>query len=384
MQRRALLKLLMLAPLAVNATAAWARAQPHWDRRLILIELKGGNDGLNTVIPYADPQYYKLRPTLAIKRDAVVQLTEATGLHPALETLLSVWERKELAIVQGLGYANPNLSHFRSGDIWHTGSDSEIIFDEGWLARLFKVQPPPASYTADGIVIGSDIGPLVGESIRMLAMKDPQRFIKQAQRVSSIKRTTSNEAFKHILQIQQGIHDSARKLETRLGVDAVSQKQFPKTAIGRQLAMVAQLIQRNVDTPVIKISHGSFDTHTNQLAQHNNLLRQLAEALVAFRKTMKAGGHWNDVLVMTYSEFGRRPAENGSRGTDHGTAAPHFVLGGQVKGGLYGQQPSLTRLENQNLRHTLDYRHLYATAARWWGLNLSMSPFAAYSALDIV
>lgn len=384
MQRRDLLKLLMAAPFVLNPSVVWAQAQPRWQRRLILIELKGGNDGLNTVIPFADPHYYKLRPNLAIKHDDVIQLTETTGLHPALEKLVPLWERKELAIVQGLGYANPNLSHFRSGDIWHTGSDSEIVLDEGWLARLFTQQRPPEFFIADGIAIGNDIGPLVGQSIRTLVMQNPQKFIRQAQRVNNVTGASSNEALRHLLQTQQGVHNSAQKLETQLGIDKVPLENFPRTAIGRQLAVVAQLINNKVDTPVIKISHGSFDTHTNQLGRHNNLLRQLAEAVSAFKDAMKVSGQWNQVLVMTYSEFGRRVAENGSRGTDHGTAAPHFILGGQVKGGLYGQQPSLDRLENKNLQHTMDYRHLYATAAKWWGFDRNTHPFAKYRALDVI
>ena len=344
--------------------------QARWDRILILIELHGGNDGLNTLIPYGDPRYYEVRPRLGIPRERVLQLNGHMGLHAALEPLMRSWDARELAWVQGVGYANPNRSHFRSIEIWETASDSEEILDEGWVARLFENYPPPADLTADGIVLGRrDAGPLSGKVARTIALDDPQQFLARASRVQAITQTSSNPALAHILQVQQELTHAASDLAQRLQASPSLATAFPTTSIGRQLQTVAQLVIAKVGVAVVKVSIGSFDTHANQLGHQERLLRELAEAIMAFRQAVQQAGQWDRVLMMTYSEFGRRVGENASSGTDHGTAAPHFFLGGTVKGGLYGKAPSLVDLQDGDLRYHIDYRSLYRTViTHWWGL----------------
>lgn len=386
MQRRNFLKLLGTAlfwPLYPQLLTAADAKSDRSDRILILLELKGGNDGLNTVVPYSDTAYHKLRPGLAIQRDQVLQLSETLGFNPGLEALMNAWQQKELAIINGVGYPQPNRSHFRSIEIWETGSSSSEYLQTGWLARLLSGGAIAASAVADGAAIGGDAGPLAGGGLNVVVMRNAERYFRQARRVEEVKATTVNPALKYLLAVQNDLHRSARVLSRKMNAAAPLKTEFPKTPIGRNLTTAARLIASDTGIPVIHVSHGGFDTHANQRANHDRLLRQLAEATAAFRLAMQETGRWNRVLVITYSEFGRRPAENNSRGTDHGTAAPHFILGGKVKGGIYGKQPSLKHLENQDLKFNIDYRRLYTTIARnWWGLNNEFLKGGPYAPID--
>ena len=395
MTRRELLKLAATLPLVLLvhsrphdllAVTTKPAKKERWDRVLILVELNGGNDGLNTLIPYGDDQYYQARPRLAIPRERVLQLNEKLGLHYALEPLLPLWQAKELAWVQGVGYAKPNRSHFRSIEVWETASDSEQILDEGWLARLFEIHPLPAEFTTEGIVLGRrDAGPLSGRTVRTIALEEPQQFLQQASRVRAVEQTSSNAALAHILQVQRELTRAAGDLALRLQHAPSLQDTFPSSPIGKQLETAARLLVANVPVAVIKVSHGSFDTHAGQLGHHERLLKDLAEGLVAFRKTVQEADLWDRVLVMTYSEFGRRVGENASSGTDHGTAAPHLVLGGKVKGGLYGATPSLMDLDEGDLKHQVDYRSLYSTVVKdWWGLPATLFDWRDFPALGFL
>ncbi len=354
-------------------------------RILVLIELKGGNDGLNTLVPYSDEQYYRLRKGLAVKRDRVLPLSENLGLNPSLKGLMDAWKHKELAIVSGVGYPQPNRSHFRSIDIWETASASNQYLQTGWLARLLPSMPESSRTIADGAAIGGDAGPLAGGNLRLVIMRNLEQFFRQARRVQAVKADTDNPALKHLLTVQNDLFRSAKALDQTLKTRAQPDGPFPKTMIGRHLQTAARLIAGDAAIPVIKVSHGGFDTHANQRNLHDRLLQQLADAMIAFRNAMQQTGRWDQVLVMTYSEFGRRPAENGSRGTDHGTAAPHFLMGGKIKGGLYGRQPSLLDLENGDLKFNVDYRSLYATVAhRWWGLKAEFLDGKPYPMIDFI
>ncbi len=377
MTRRELLKLFTVLPLVLLAprpfdlfAAQAGTILGRWDRVLILIELHGGNDGLNTLVPYADPRYYQARPHLAISHERVLQLTPKLGLHYALEPLMALWQRQELAIVQGVGYPKPNRSHFRSIEIWDTASASDQILEEGWLARLFETYPLPVKYASDGVILGNrDGGPLSGKTVRTIALQDPQQFLQQASRLKTLDQSSPNKALAHILQVQRELTHAAGDLAERLQHRSPLQTTFPASPIGRQLETAAQLLVAKIPIAAIKVSHGSFDTHANQLGHHERLLREFAESLVTFRQALVQAGLWDRVLIMTYSEFGRRVGENASAGTDHGTAAPHFLLGGSVKGGLYGAMPSLDDLQESDLKYQVDFRSLYATVTRnWWGL----------------
>lgn len=352
------------------APMGWAAQRGGLSRALVLVELKGGNDGLNTVIPYRDKAYYAARPGLAIGRDRVLQLSSQVGFHPALEPLMKAWRADELAVVQGVGYENPNRSHFRSIAIWETGADSDEQLAQGWLARLLRGKVPAEHLAAGAVFDGDNLGPLEGEA-RTLVMNQPEQFIRQARALSSVKAPSgANDALKHVLGVQNDVVRGASVLEARLKRASARLSGFPRGAFARQLREAARLIIAEVPVAVIKVSLGGFDTHANQLGGHQRLLTQLAEGLAAFRAALLEAGAWDRVMVSTYSEFGRRVVENGSGGTDHGTAAPHLIMGGKVRGGLFGRQPSLTDLQNGDLKHHVDYRRLYATfGQRWWGLD---------------
>ncbi len=371
------------AVVACYPHAAMAAGAPgRYDNLLILVELKGGNDGLNTVVPFADADYYRLRPRLAIARDQVLQLDAATGLHPALQPLMPLWQNRELAVVQSVGYPSANLSHFRSIEIWDTASKSDQYLNEGWLTRAFADAPVPRSFAADGIVVGSnEMGPLAGGGTRALALTNTEQFLRQA-RLAGGEGVSRNAALSHILKVERDVTQAA----ANIGNGVALRSEFPNNAFGNALKTAAQVVASKAGVAVIKVSHNGFDTHSGEQATHQRLLKDLAEGMVAMRAAMQEIGRWDSTLMMTYSEFGRRPRENQSGGTDHGTANAHFVTGGQVRGGLYGLPPALSRLDgNGNLPFAVDFRDLYATAlGRWWGINPAVALNGRYTPVDFL
>ena len=373
MDRRNFLRLaastpLVALPAGAMANLAWAAAPTGADYRnlLVLIELKGGNDGLNTVVPFANPSYYALRPKLAIPREQVVALTDSVGLHPALEPLLPFWKSRELAVLQGVGYPEPNLSHFRSIEIWDTASKSQDYLQDGWLTRTFGAAPTPASFVADGVLIGSpDLGPLAGGGTRAIALANTEQFLRQA-RLATLEGQSSNKALKHILKVEADIMQAA----SHLSANRVFRTEFPATGFGNAMRTAAQVIANQAGVAVVRVTLSGFDTHSGQPGTQARLLGELAGGIVALKGALDELDRWNSTLLLTYAEFGRRPKENLSNGTDHGTSSVHFALGGRVAGGLYGEQPVLDRLSGDgNPGYAIDFRSVYATVLdRWWGV----------------
>ena len=357
---------------AATVSVAWGLSPAQaaitgYGNVLVMVELQGGNDSLNTVIPFADPAYYALRPQLAIPREQVLALDAATGLHPALQPLLALWQAGELGIVQGVGYPDANLSHFRSIEIWDTASRSNEYLQDGWLARSFKASPAPREYAADGVVVGSGaMGPFAGGA-RAVAITNTEQFLRQARFAQPAATAAGGGALAHILKVEREVAQAAAGLSTGHHFSTV----FPAGAFGNAVRTAAQVIAAQPGVAAVKISLGSFDTHRGQLVTHARLLQELAAGLVALKAALLELQRWDSALVMTYSEFGRRAAQNSSGGTDHGTAGAHFALGGRVRGGLYGKPPELSRLDrNGNLAHAVDFRDLYATVlGGWWGVS---------------
>ena len=381
MDRRRFLQATSLLPFVGSVPFVRAAALPS-RKLLVLVELKGGNDGLNTVIPYSDPLYAALRPRLGIARDQVVQLTERTGLHPSLAPLRAAWDRHELAIVQGVGYPQPNLSHFRSIEIWDTASASDEYLDEGWLARAFSISPSPGGFAADGVVVGpNSLGPLTGSHVRAISLTNPDQFLRNARLARDVGESR-NPALEHILRIERDITLSSERLQAGRKFAT----EFPKSPFGNSVNTAAQLAGNEAGIAVVRLTLGSFDTHANQLGTQANLLKQLAEGLAALREALAEIGRWDSTVIATYAEFGRRPRENQSGGTDHGTASAHFVLGGAVKGGLYGAAPALDRLDgNGNLPFAVDFRSYYATFLdHWWGIDSKAVLNGRFPALDMI
>ena len=376
-----------LGALGATAVVGWlpdvaCAAAGQYDKLLILVELKGGNDGLNTVVPYADSEYYNLRPRIAIPRDQVLQLDSRAGLHPSLQPLMALWQNHELAVVQSVGYPSANLSHFRSIEIWDTASRSTEYLSDGWLTRAFADAPVPKSYAADGIIVGSsEMGPLAGGGTRALALTNTEQFLRQAKLAGSAG-ASRNHALNHILKVEQDVAQAAVNLNTNY----LFRAEFPNHPLGNAFKTAAQVIASKAGVAVVKVTHNGFDTHSNQQNTQQRLLKELAEGLTAMRAAMQEIGRWETSLMMTYCEFGRRPKENQSGGTDHGTANAHFVLGGRVKGGLYGLPPVLARLDgNGNPPFAVDFRDLYATALEgWWGLNSAVALNGRFRPVDVL
>lgn len=367
--------------LGVKPELAFA-AGVNYGKLLVLVELKGGNDGLNTVVPYADGEYYHLRPRLALARDQVLQLDAHTGLHPSLQPLMPLWEARELAVVQGVGYPGANLSHFRSIEIWDTASKSSEYLRDGWLARAFAGTPTPRTYAADAVVVGgADMGPFAGRGARALALSNTEQFLRQAK-LAAPAGQSQNAALAHILRVENDIAQAA----AGLNADYAFRTEFPKNGFGNAIRTASQVAASKGGVAAIKVSLNGFDTHSNQQAAHARLLRDLADGIAALKSALIELGRWDSTLILTYAEFGRRPRENQSGGTDHGTSSAHFALGGTVRGGLYGLPPRLKQLDgNGNQPFVVDFRDLYATVLeRWWSMPSAPVLNAAFAPVDIL
>jgi uncharacterized protein (DUF1501 family) len=333
-------------------------------RILILLELSGGNDTLNTVIPIADKGYYQARPRLAIARDQSWHIADDTALHPALRPLAPLWQQQHMAIVQGLGYPAPNRSHFRSIEIWDTASRANEYKNTGWIHDLHPKIPRSTTAFTGAVSMTTDPGPLLGMGGDMITIGRNTNALKKAASLQEGHAIRPSHALAHILTVRNSTSQAARQLLAATAQAPTLSTDFPKTKIGRAFEHTARMIAAGLYTPFVKISHGSFDTHQNQSGTHARLLEEMAAAIAAFHNAMHTLGRWQDIAIMTYSEFGRRVRENGSQGTDHGTAATHFVFGGAINGGLYGHKPPTTQLDKGDLRYTTDFRAYYATLAR--------------------
>lgn len=376
MQRRQFLATLGAGLLTVQLPGlAYAVAPAGYQRLLVLVELKGGNDGLNTVIPYASADYTRLRPTLAIARDQVLQLDEQRGLHPALAPLLPLWQGGQLAIVQGVGYPEPNLSHFRSIDIWDTASHSTQTLSSGWLTRLLQQYPAGDAFASDGLILGSQtLGPLAGGA-RAVVLRDAADFARQARLAQAIPGQAGSSALAHVLKVEADIRRAASDIgKMPTAQQAMGNAQDPGRipdapgSFGRAVRTLLETLAGGSKVVVARLTLTGFDTHAGQAGTQQRLLAELAEGLAALQAGLAAQGRWDDTLVMSYAEFGRCPKENGNQGTDHGTVNSHVVLGGRVAGGFYGQAPQLAGVSDGNLPYAVDFRQLYATVCeRWWG-----------------
>jgi len=348
---------------------------PEKDRRiLVLVQLAGGNDGLNTVVPFDDPAYHALRPTLALKQNAVLPVADHLGLHPACAPLHALMKEGRLGIVQNVGYPNPNRSHFRSTEIWETASGADESLPSGWIGRYLDnaCAGAPASTDPDAIHISAEVPQAFGGSLphatfglalgaaRASRAETPllERLAGRDEPVAD-----SNHAFLRATLMDTLV---AEKNIQRILDAAKPAAPFPAGNFAQALRNVSALIAAGLPTRVYFVSLGGFDTHANQANSHANLLRQLSEGLAAFQADLVARRLDDQVLTMTFSEFGRRPVENESRGTDHGTAAPLFVMGRAIAGPLHGAPPDLRVEKNADIRFGTDFRSVYATVLDRW------------------
>lgn len=391
LDRRDVLK----AALGLGLAAAWRlpfAANAPVGKRLILLELKGGNDGLNTFPSLNDPLYRQLRPTVALPKAAILPLGQERGLNWGLQSLLPLWERGEFAIVDGLGSAKPDLSHFWASQQWETGNPDDPKARIGWLAQALASNQLPASPAsgAHAAVFGFNSGPLAGAGIKLLEIGDSSLGGDAALPAAAAGRVVS-EAQRHLAQILRDWQQSQQLMAKPVALPKPD-SEFPDWAFSRQLQQLAALMVQDPSLSVFKLVVDGFDTHSNQVdpaspdqGRHFKLLRRTSRSLAAFISILQKQGLWQDTVIASYSEFGRRVQQNGSAGTDHGTAGSSFVMGGRVRGGFHGVLPPLGDLDaDGNLKLKVDFRRYYNSLAAAMGLPVLPFDTTRFPALSLL
>jgi uncharacterized protein (DUF1501 family) len=381
------------AAAAPNAAKAGAK-----DTILVVVELTGGNDGLNTVIPFKDPEYAKLRPTLKLPDSQIKKLTDEIALHPQLNGLADIYNEGALAVVQGVGYPNPTQSHFDSMDIWQSAT-TEKTRTEGWIGKALKGMPP-ASPTFH-IKSSNEKSPLALEGaparapsiasleefqLQMAAASGADKKDQRAVIEGAVKGTDAKPGLlDFVSRTAANTYASSRRLQ-EIGKNYQPKVAYPQQfGLANRLKLAAQLIDADLGSRIFYVSLEGFDTHSAQSGLHTLLMLQLSSAITAFYKDLAARGHKDRLMIMTFSEFGRRAKENGSRGTDHGSAAPMFLVGGKVKPGIVGKHPSLTEIPMGNLQHHTDFRQVYATVLdKWLGVDSKTVLGKKYEHVDVL
>ncbi len=365
---------------------------------LVVLQMAGGNDGLNMVVPFADDAYHRARPKLALSAEKILRLNSYAGLNPKLTGLKSLFDEGHLAVIQGVGYPNPNRSHFRSTEIWQTASDAERVEREGWLGRYFDNCCAGADPTV-GVAIGNEMPQaFTARTPTGIVFSHPEQFRFKSNEKVGDRMNAEEMFFRELNQDNEnspppseggsigmlaGANSSdlsaadflqRTALDAQISSDKIleiarkskSRMPYPRGQLANSLSLIARMIGGGLTTRVYYASQGGFDTHAGQLNAHDRLMNELNDALAAFVADLKEQGNFERVLLLTFSEFGRRVEENANGGTDHGAAAPMFVLGGRVKPGLFGKYPSLTDLEAGDLKFNTDFRSVYGTVLEQW------------------
>ena len=346
------------------------------DRCLVLINLQGGNDGLNCIVPHGDPRYYQVRPSLAIPANDVLSVNERVGFNPRMQSLKSLYDKGMVAVVQSVGYPNPDHSHFRSTEIWQTAAPDRYEHT-GWLGRYLDDANLPKNNLFNGVAIAqvlpevmvaahTDV-PAVAQINGYGLLSDRNSASRSAytQVVGDARLPFTSPYLSHVAEIEDHAQRGSEELPKLIGGYKTSAS-YPATPLGRSLSLAAQIVGSRIGTRVLYVQHGSFDTHVGQRGTHDRLLGEFSDAMKAFYDDLSAHGNADRVLTMTFSEFGRRVAENASRGTDHGEGSPLFLIGGGVKGGMYGAYPDLGDASSGNVQFSTDFRSVYATVLERW------------------
>lgn len=346
------------------------------DRVLVLVNLQGGNDGLNCVVPHGDAQYYRQRPSLAIPSGDVLHIDERVGFNPAMRSFKNMYDGGNVAVVQSVGYPNPDHSHFRSTEIWQTAAPDRYE-RTGWLGRYLDEAGLPKNNLFNGVALAQVLPEaMIADTVDVPAIAQLNGYGLTSDRNAASRRTYAelvrerqfpyaSPYLAHVAEIEDHAQRGSEQLP-QLVAGYKTDASYPATPFGRSLALAAQIIGSRTGTRVLYVQHGSFDTHVSQKTTQDRLLAEFSDAMKAFYDDLSAHGNDKRVLTMTFSEFGRRIAENGSGGTDHGEASPLFLVGGGVKGGVYGALPDLSDTNMGNVRYTTDFRNVYATVLERW------------------
>lgn len=351
------------------------RAVPPGNKVVVILQLSGGNDGLNTVIPVRNDIYYRSRPKLGIERSKGLSLTDEVSLHPSLKAFADSFHEGSLGILNNVGYPNPDRSHFRSMDIWHSASQSNEYVNTGWLGRYLDAQCNGCGRPTQALEIDDTLSlALKGEQVNGLALKDPKRlygtsnekFFKEVSKKYSADHHHDEQPVDYLYKTMSETLSSADYIfqQSRLHPSSGA---YPNTNLGKDLKTIASLIYSEINTKVYYVSLGSFDTHINQESQQQRLFTEMNDAVSAFIKDLKVNNRFNDVLFFTFSEFGRRVSQNASGGTDHGTANNMFLLSGGLKEkGILNALPDLNDLDEGDLKYKIDFKNVYATILDKW------------------
>ena len=346
------------------------------DRIVVLVNLQGGNDGLNCIVPFGNPNYYRLRPTIGVAQSDVLAIDNQLGFNPNMKSLKGMYDKGMVAVVQGVGYPNPDHSHFRSTEIWQTAAP-EKYEHTGWLGRYLDSAGLPKDNLFNGVAIAQVLPEaMIGNKVDVPAIAqlggyglasdhNLQARHTYTQLVNDNRFPFSSPYLSHVAEIEDHAQRGSEELP-KLVAGYKTDATYPATPLGRSLALAAQIAGSNIGTRVLYVQHGSFDTHVSQKGTQDRLLGEFSDAIAAFYDDLTAHGNADRVLTVTFSEFGRHIEENGSRGTDHGEASPLFLIGGGVKGGLYGTHPDLGQANMGNLAFTTDFRSVYATVLERW------------------
>jgi uncharacterized protein (DUF1501 family) len=372
MERRNFLKIVGSTAGGVMFLPKFLNAMPHQDlmegfaadrQVLVVIQLNGGNDGLNTFIPYENPAYYDLRKNIAIPKDQVLKAAAGgMGWNPAMRGFADIQQAGDMTVLQNVGYPNPNRSHFRSIEIWQTGSNANEYLNKGWLGRYLDATCTPDEPLGALNIDNIENPALMGGINHTLTMQDPDKFERQLRALTedNDEHLDVNPNLDFVRKLMINSFEGSDQIKKALNQSKKSLSSYPKHGLAKNLEWVAKMVKGGLPTSVYYTGLGSFDTHSNQLGKHKNLLTEVSESVKAFYEDMKTAGLKDNVTVMIFSEFGRRVKDNGS-GTDHGTAAPVFIIGGKNQGKILGNNPDLLNLNNGDLKHEFDFRSVYAT-----------------------
>ncbi len=367
----------LMVPAFMKPFEALALEELGLYKNLVVIQLSGGNDGLNTVIPYGNDIYYQKRPGISIKPAEIIKLNDMQGLNPNLAGLKELYDQGWMTVINDVGYPNPDRSHFRSMDIWQTASDSNQYLSTGWIGRYLDSNCDTCKFPYTAIEVDDSLSlAMKGSSKKGIAVKDPAALYKN----------TNEPFFKEMIRQQKEHLDEDNlgylyktMIETSSSANYIQQTSkiyqnkatYPSTNFSNQLKTVSKFISSGLKTRVYYVSLSGFDTHINQKAQQGNLLKQYAEGINVFLKDLKQNNKLDDTLVMTFSEFGRRVEQNGSNGTDHGTANNMLLFGGELKKqGIFNTAPNLSDLDAGDLKYQVDFRQVYGTLLDKW-LNVN-------------
>jgi uncharacterized protein (DUF1501 family) len=362
-----------------SVAATPSLGQSDKDTILVVVQLTGGNDGLGTVIPFTDPLYNSYRPTLKQKPSEMKKLTKEIALHPAMEGFAKLFEDQSLSIIQGVGYPNPNQSHFTSMDIWHSAR-VDGPHSDGWIGRSLgnmtkgsgmgyhlgnKGEASPLALT--GPVKCPTLTSLNDLELHTIGHSGLDRRTQRESIEKIAKPSVTNPAalLDYVQRTATGTFSTVNRLR-ELARQYTPKVPYPANGLAERLKLAAQLIDAEIGARVYYVEQDGYDTHSDQAASHGRLLGELSSSLAAFYQDLKARGHGKRVLILTFSEFGRRAKENGSLGTDHGEAAPVFLIGGKIKPGIHGDHPRLDKLSDGNLKHHTDFRTIYASILDQW------------------